>query len=131
MNTNYITVDSFGSECPTNWEEIASALNSIIDDRGIADDRDACDDLWETYFRGELEDVPVPVMSDSVRTFGRDKTSLTLSKAARAVYNDSDPLTITEFDSCYGLRYNISGIIERSDLTADEVNEALEALGAE
>ena len=35
----YITVESFGSECPENWEEIAAFLNDIIDQRGIPVER--------------------------------------------------------------------------------------------
>jgi len=62
MNTNYITVDSFGSECPSNWEEIAAALNAIIDDRNIAHDCDAVNDLWESYWNGDLSGVPAAVM---------------------------------------------------------------------
>ena len=64
MNTYYITCESFGSDCPTNWEEIASALNSIIDDRNISDDRDAVDALWEEFCCGDLADVPAPVFED-------------------------------------------------------------------
>lgn len=45
----YITGDSFGSECPENWEQIADELNAIIDERGISEDRDAVDALWEDY----------------------------------------------------------------------------------
>lgn len=26
-----ITMDSFGQDCPGNWEEIADALNAILD----------------------------------------------------------------------------------------------------
>lgn len=58
---NYITVESFGSECPTNWEEIAAFLNNIIDERGIADDHSAVNDLWEDYWNGQLSDAPEAV----------------------------------------------------------------------
>lgn len=64
-----------------------------------------------------------------MKTYGSEKTSLDLTKVARSVYSESDPLTITEIEREDGtLRYNLSGIIERDDLTADEVNAALEAL---
>lgn len=56
--TYYVTADSFGSEIPSNWEEIAAFLNSIIDERGIAEDHDACNDLWEAYWNGELDGAP-------------------------------------------------------------------------
>ena len=62
MNNLLITVDSFGSECPSNWEDIASALNDLILQRGISSDRDAVDALWEDYWDGSLEGVPSPVM---------------------------------------------------------------------
>ncbi len=60
---NYITMDSFGSECPLNWEAIADALNEIIDERGILEDDEACNELWEAFCRGKLENVPEPVTS--------------------------------------------------------------------
>lgn len=59
---NYLTVDSFGAECPQNWEEIAAFLNSIIDERGIADDHDACNELWEEYWNGDLPGAPTPIV---------------------------------------------------------------------
>ena len=64
----------------------------------------------------------------TMKIFGRDATNLTLTAAARAVYNNSDPLTITEIETDDGFLYNITGIIERNGLTADQVNEALESL---
>lgn len=71
-----ITMDSFGSECPNNWEEIAEYLNGIIDtylDELTTIDEDGiedCDDeelrsrveaLWERYCAGELEGAPAPI----------------------------------------------------------------------
>lgn len=56
--TYYVTADSFGSEIPSNWEEIAAFLNSLTDERGIAEDHDACNDLWEAYWNGELDGAP-------------------------------------------------------------------------
>ena len=50
--SNYITSDSFGSDLPENWEEIAAELNAIIDERGIADDLQAVNELWDEYFSG-------------------------------------------------------------------------------
>ena len=47
---NYITAESFGSDIPENWQEIADELNRIIDERGIADDHDAVNELWEEYW---------------------------------------------------------------------------------
>ncbi len=54
--TNYITADSFGAQIPENWEAVAAYLNGIIAERGIEDDKDATDDLWEEYW-GNLIDV--------------------------------------------------------------------------
>ncbi len=56
--TYYVTADSFGSEIPANWEEIAAFLNKITDERGIAEDHDACNELWEEYWNGELAGAP-------------------------------------------------------------------------
>ena len=47
---HYITAESFGAEIPENWEEIAEQLNAIIDERGIADDLEAVNDLWDEYW---------------------------------------------------------------------------------
>ena len=58
FNTNYITMDSFGSDCPANWEEIADFLNNLIDERGIYDDRDELDQLWEDYCNGDIPNAP-------------------------------------------------------------------------
>lgn len=71
-----ITMNSFGSECPANWEEIADYLNDIID--GYIDEltttdedgmetidedtlRERVDALWECWCAGDLEGAPAPV----------------------------------------------------------------------
>lgn len=56
--TNYITAESFGSEIPANWEQIATYLNEIIDRRGIAEDHAAVNELWESYWNGEIPGAP-------------------------------------------------------------------------
>lgn len=48
--TYYVTADSFGADIPDNWEEIAAELNEIIDQRGIAGDRGAVNELWDEYW---------------------------------------------------------------------------------
>ena len=59
-----ITVDSFGANCPQNWEEIADFLNEIIEEKIETDnlnDRDALDfseELWEQYCMGNIKDAP-------------------------------------------------------------------------
>jgi uncharacterized protein (DUF2236 family) len=72
FNEYHITMDSFGSDCPANWEEIADYLNAIIDnlpditdpDTGnlTPDGREQIDTLWEQYCAGELPDAPAPIM---------------------------------------------------------------------
>lgn len=59
------------------------------------------------------------------RIYGNTATSLNLNRLAYIVYRDSDPLTITEYDSDSGLRYRLSGIIEADNLTEEEVNDML------
>lgn len=55
---NWITVESFGADVPENWEEIAEYLNDIIRDRGIENDHNEVNDLWEAYWQGEFADAP-------------------------------------------------------------------------
>ena len=53
-----ITMDSFGSMLPDNWEEIAAYLNRIIEEQGIDDDPDAVNQLWEDYCNGDIPGAP-------------------------------------------------------------------------
>ena len=53
-----ITADSFGSEIPANWEEIADYLNEIIRERGIEDSVPEQNELWEEYWNGEIPGAP-------------------------------------------------------------------------
>lgn len=53
-----ITADSFGSEIPANWEEIADFLNEIIRERGIEDSVPEQNELWEEYWNGEIHGAP-------------------------------------------------------------------------
>ena len=46
-----ITIESFGSDVPENWEDIAAELNDIIKQRGIENDQSAINDLWEEYWQ--------------------------------------------------------------------------------
>lgn len=59
MAPYYITAESFGADLPENWEEIARELNEAIDAGGIAEDRDAVEALWDSYwhdwFPGSVE----------------------------------------------------------------------------
>lgn len=63
---HYITADSFGAELPVNWRQIAAFLNNQIDELGISEDRDACDELWEEYWRGHIGGPDVYMPRDEV-----------------------------------------------------------------
>lgn len=79
------TADSFGSECPVNYEKICAALNSLADDRGITDDRDALDSLWESYCAGELgTEVPAPRMHGMI-SLDNGHTFMTAHEAMPAI----------------------------------------------
>lgn len=67
-----ITMDSFGWNCPDNWQEIAEALNEIILSRlpgGIFDDfgeltgmgQDVMDEVWSEFCNETLDGVPKPI----------------------------------------------------------------------
>lgn len=72
----HIYMDSFGQECPANWQEIADYLNEkidaledITDSNGVltADGRDEVDQIWEDYWNAYHsdalpEDAPVPIV---------------------------------------------------------------------
>ncbi len=69
----HITMDSFGSECPRNWEEISNYLNDIIDNmERITDEfgeltmegREQINALWERYCSGDIADAPKPIMDN-------------------------------------------------------------------
>jgi len=75
--TEYINMDSFGQDCPANWETIADYLNAQIDalsditdpDTGdiTPDGREAIDAIWtaywDAYHSGTLPaDAPAPII---------------------------------------------------------------------
>lgn len=70
-NDYHYDMDSFGQDCPSNWEEIANYLNAQIDAMPNITDPDTGDlttegreqiaTLWERYCDGELPDAPAPV----------------------------------------------------------------------
>lgn len=49
------TVESFGANCPENWEEICDYLNEKIEDDTDSDDMEV---IWETYCNGGYADAP-------------------------------------------------------------------------
>ena len=67
MSEFRITAESFGGNCPNNWEEIADYLNNIIDSTpdiidelgDLTDDgRQFLEKLWEDYCMGNLPNAP-------------------------------------------------------------------------
>ena len=62
---NMITADSFGAHLPANWKEIADAMNRMIEEyketTGEEPDNEFYDMMWESYWRGELLNVPKPL----------------------------------------------------------------------
>lgn len=70
----HITMESFGQDCPRNWDEIADYLNSQIDslsditdefDELTPDGREQIDAIWNRYWNdyhsGTMpEGAPVP-----------------------------------------------------------------------
>lgn len=62
---DWITHESFGSDCPKNWEEIAEYINDSIRYRLESDDFNECDlstiadSFWEAFWQGEFADAPV------------------------------------------------------------------------
>lgn len=60
-NDAYITMDSFGSDLPNNWEAAADLMNSLIDELPVDEfgeiDRDAVDAIWNRYCSGEFDSV--------------------------------------------------------------------------
>ncbi len=50
----WVTGESFGADLPENWEMITEFLNSIIGERGIEDDQNAVNDLWDDFWAGKV-----------------------------------------------------------------------------
>ena len=62
FNDYMITADSFGAHLPANWEEIADAMNRMIEEyreeNGNYPDEDWYDKMWDSYWHDELPNVP-------------------------------------------------------------------------
>jgi len=52
-----INVESFGSELPKNWEEIARYLNDVAEEMGFETAAEY-NELWEQYWSGALRGAP-------------------------------------------------------------------------
>lgn len=70
----HITVDSFGSDLPANWEAAAALLNEKIDalseDEFGNIDEEAVNEIWGNYCAGDYDDEiePVKVTKFELRT---------------------------------------------------------------
>ena len=60
-----ITVDSFGENCPDNWEEIAGYLNFLLEEAWnegcyaeAIEFKDVVETIWDKYCNGMLPDAP-------------------------------------------------------------------------
>lgn len=54
--TERITVDSFGTEVPVNWPQIAEWFNNQVEEKELTNEQ--LDELWEAYWAGECSDAP-------------------------------------------------------------------------
>ena len=66
MNENEkinFTGESFGADCPDNWEDIVAALNDIVDRDNIVD-KDEAEALWDEWCCHGLDGVPDPIFSE-------------------------------------------------------------------
>lgn len=59
-----ITVESFGSNLPRNWEEIADFLNNLIEEKAD-DSKEAVEEIWENYCAGNIKGAPEPITVES------------------------------------------------------------------
>ena len=73
----HITMESFGADCPRNWEEIAAFLNRLIDekleaadgafdpghdDSGLSEEgHEIVDKIWEDYCTYDIPGAPEPI----------------------------------------------------------------------
>lgn len=60
-----------------------------------------------------------------MKTYGNEKTNLTLSEKAFKAYSNSDPCDIIEHDDG---TYSMRGILDRDNMTEADVNQVLEEL---
>lgn len=60
----YFTGESFGADCPENWQEIIDYLNRKIDElpdsifENEQDASDATEKIWDEYCSGHFADAP-------------------------------------------------------------------------
>ena len=71
MMNEYYTMESFGADCPKNWEEIATWLNKFLaervtDDMDDRDIREIADAIWEAYWGGLYAKYDAPAPSEEL-----------------------------------------------------------------
>ena len=82
------------------------------------------DGRWEAAFLAAYDEV-MEGGSGATKTYGDEKTHLTLTAKAQRAYDNADPLRILEHeDGTYSLR----GIEDRDGMTAADINQWLEDL---
>lgn len=67
-------------------------------------------------------------MKNLGKSYGDEKTNLTLTAKAYAAYCDTDPLSIYERETDEGFRYALRGFDDCDNLTAEQVNATLEEI---
>lgn len=66
------------------------------------------------------------------KRYGDTRTDLTLTEKAQKVYNVTDPIDIYEREEDDDVFvYTMRGVIEKDDLSADDVNQILEEFADE
>jgi len=147
-----IKEDTFGPECPMNWEEIANALNEIIEQRiadagvdasparqiGMTDDaEEIAQSVWEEYCDGNLPDVPEAVDDDPHwylidecgDIFDTPMRAKSPASAARELIQEWDRLSDgekekrTAFYAAYGTKGTQGDILYGDDGYTIEVNK--------
>lgn len=131
MASHYDYFDEF--ETDVGWEDW---MTQFLIDYGYLTEEEAEED--EAY---ELNDAQGDAISSyllecfkeahkerKMKHYGSQRTHLKLTQKAFRAYSNTDPLDICEIESAGCYRYKMTGVIEGDDLTAEEVNEMLEAL---
>lgn len=56
--------DSFGSDCPENWEEIVDYLNDRLDYEVEILIKEKAEEIWENYCSGRYADAPEAIFAE-------------------------------------------------------------------
>lgn len=120
------TMDSFGADCPANWEEIADALNDLFEERseGVDDPHELDEingDIWEKFCAGELANIPKPVWEEE------DKT---MKPICEINLNDQEGRQTISWNPEDGMLYSSACEEPVDGYTYDTIEEAAEACDA-